>query len=287
MKNRIITIILVIILIAGIGSLSYPLVSNILRDRRQDKIITEFNQEMEKISSDEIDKVRAAAQSYNEGLLGTVVISDPFDPNKEEKADDEYFEVLNIDKSGIMGYVEIPRINVYEPIYHGTSESVLNKGVGHLENTSFPIGGIGTHSVLSGHTGLVEAEIFTNLTSLKKDDIFFIHTLTDILAYQIDQIKVVEPWNTGDLHIDPEQDYVTLVTCTPYGINSHRLLVRGKRVEYTPDITKQADRQKKEGGGNENWKEIYGKAIIKGLMVAALILTVVVIILIYSKDKKE
>ena len=286
MKNKIITIVLVIVLIGGIGSLSYPLISNMLRDRRQDQILTEFNQQMEKISSDELDDARASAQAYNEELLGTVIISDPFDPKKTEQTDDGYFEIINLEKNGIIGYVEIPRIKVYEPIYHGTSERVLVKGVGHLRDTSFPIGGTGTHAVLSGHTGLPEAEIFTNLTALKTGDIFFIHILKETLAYEIDQIKVVEPSNTSDLHIDSEEDYVTLVTCTPYGINSHRLLVRGKRVEYTPDVAEQAHQQKNEGGGNENWKEIYGKAIIKGLLISALILTIVVIILKYTKAKK-
>lgn len=287
MKNKIITIILVIILIGGIASLSYPLISNMLRDRRQDQILSEFNQEMEAVPSNEIENARMTAQAYNEQLLGTVIISDPFDPKKKEQADDEYFEILNLDKNGIIGYVEIPRIDVYEPIYHGTSETVLAKGVGHLRNTSFPIGGTGTHAVLSGHTGLPEAEIFTNLTALKKDDIFFVHILKETLAYQVDQIKVVEPSDTRDLHIDTEQDYVTLVTCTPYGINSHRLLVRGRRVEYTPEVAEQAHQQKNEGGGNENWKEIYGKAIIKGLLIAAFILTVIVIILHFKKVREN
>lgn len=284
MKNKIITVILVIILLGGIGSLSYPLISNMLRERRQDKILTDFNEQMENISDDELDNARMAAQKYNEELLGSVIISDPFDPKQAEQEDDGYFEILNLEENSIIGYVEIPRINVYEPIYHGTSESVLNKGVGHLRNTSFPIGGIGTHAVLSGHTGLPEAEIFTDLTSLKEDDIFFIHILKGTIAYQIDQIKIVEPSDTSDLHIDPEQDYLTLVTCTPYGINSHRLLVRGKRVDYTPEVAEQAHTQRREGGGNENWKEIYGKAVIKGLLVSALILTIVVIIMAYAKE---
>lgn len=285
MKNKIITIILVIILIGGIGCLSYPVISNLLRDYRQDKILTEYNNEIDELSDDVIDGALAEAQEYNESLLGAVIISDPFDPINAEQIDYRYSEILNLEENGIIGYVEIPRIDVYEPIYHGTSDSVLSKGVGHLENTSFPIGGIGTHAVLSGHTGLAKAEIFTELTSLKEDDIFFIYVLNDILAYKVNQIKIVEPSDTKELYIDLEQDYVTLVTCTPYGINSHRLLVRGTRVDYTEDLLEQSFQQRNEGAGNENWKEIYGKAVIKGLLLAAVIITFFVLI-IYIREGK-
>lgn len=285
MKNKIITIILVIILIGGICCLSYPVISNLLRDYRQDKIITEYNSQLDELSNDEVEAALAEAREYNENLLGTVIISDPFDPVNAEQIDDRYSEILNFEKNGIMGYVEIPRIGVYEPIYHGTSDAVLSKGVGHLENTSFPIGGIGTHAVLSGHTGLPEAEIFTELTSLKEDDIFFIYVLNDILAYKVNQIKITEPSDTEELHIDLEQDYVTLVTCTPYGINSHRLLVRGQRVDYTEDLLEQSFQQRDEGAENENWKEIYRKAVIKGLLLATVIITFFVLIM-YIKEGK-
>lgn len=285
MKNKIITIMLIIILFVGVGFLCYPAVSNLLRDRRQDKILTEYNSEIEKMSEDDIKTALKEAQEYNEKLLGAVIISDPFDPVNAEQIDDRYSGILNLEKNGIIGYVEIPRIDVYEPIYHGTSDSVLSKGVGHLENTSFPIGGIGTHAVLSGHTGLPEAEIFTGLTSLDDGDIFFIHILNDTLAYKVNNIKVTEPSDTKELHIDLEQDYVTLVTCTPYGINSHRLLVRGTRVDYTEDLLEQSVQQRDEGIKSENWKEIYAKAVIKGVLLAAVIISFIIFIKFIKEGK--
>lgn len=277
MKDKIITILLVVLLLGGIGSLCYPLLSNILRNYRQDIILTEYNTELENMSDDTIRNARIEAMKYNEHLKGNLLVSDPF-ATENVKSDDEYSRILNIEKDGIIGYVEIPRIHVYEPIYHGTKDSVLSKGVGHLEHTSFPIGGIGTHAVLSGHTGLPEAEIFTNLSVLKEKDIFYIHILKETLAYQVDQIKVVEPADTSDLHIEPKQDYVTLLTCTPYGINSHRLLVRGIRVECTKELTEQAQQQRDEGGENELWKEAFGKAVIEGILIAAIILAFVLLI---------
>lgn len=272
MRDKIITILLVILMIAGIGSLCYPVLSNLLRERGQVQILTEYDEEVERRSEEEIEAARMAASDYNESLLGTVIISDPFSPDDRKDTQENYNGILNLNKDGIIGYVEIPRIDVYEPIYHGTSEETLEKGVGHLEETSFPIGGLCTHAVLSGHTGLADAKIFTDLNSLEEGDIFFIHILKEKLAYQVDQIKVVEPSDTGDLHIDPDQDYVTLVTCTPYGINSHRLLVRGSRVPYTSDIEVEVQAQKEEGAGYENWAEIYGKAVVQGLLLAAVIL---------------
>lgn len=272
MREKIITILLSILMIIGFGSLGYPVVSNLQRERGQAKIITEYDEAMESRQDEEIEAARALAIDYNRELLETVVISDPFSPENITELRDYYSEVLDVNGDGIIGYVEIPRIGVYEPIYHGTSEETLAKGVGHLENTSFPIGGISTHAVLSGHTGLPEAKIFTDLISLEENDIFFVHILKDTLAYQVDQIKVVEPSDTSDLHIDTEQDYVTLVTCTPYGVNSHRLLVRGSRVPYTPEVEMQAQMQKEEGAGYENWMEIYGKAVIRGFLLASIIL---------------
>ena len=209
MKNKIINIFLVLILLCGIGVLSYPFISNILQDRKQDQILTEYNEEMEKLSDAEIEDAKEKAKQYNDSLSNTVVISDPFDPDAADDMSADYISALNLEKNGIMAYIEIPRIDVYEPVYHGTSEEVLAKGFGHLEGTSLPIGGESTHTVLSGHTGLPEAEIFTKLESVKEGDIFLIHVLNETLAYKVDQIKVVEPSETDDLKIVPGYDYAT------------------------------------------------------------------------------
>ena len=176
----------------------------------------------------------------------------------------------------------------HKHIDHGTSEEVLAKGVGHLEGTSLPIGGESTHTVLSGHTGLPEAEIFTKLESVKEGDIFLIHVLNETLAYKVDQIKVVEPSETDDLKIVPGYDYATLVTCTPYGINSHRLLVRGIRTEYTQDVSDEAAGQAEEGPDGGGWKAMYEKAIIEGILFAVILVVLInVIVRKFGKKNKS
>ena len=165
------------------------------------------------------------AEEYNAGLIGS---SDRWTMDDAEQA--EYESVLNLTGSGIMGYIEIPRINCSLPIYHGTDEAVLQIAVGHIEGSSMPIGGQGTHAVLSGHRGLPSAKLFTDLDQLEEGDVFLIRVMDEILTYEINQILIVLPYEMEALAIDPEQDYCTLVTCTPYGINSHRMLVRGRRI---------------------------------------------------------
>lgn len=277
MKSRLITIFLVILLITGIGILSYPMISNMLHDQKRDEILTEYNEELAKMPDEKLETVRETAERYNRSLSDMVIISDPFDSDAAGSLDEDYMQTLNLEKNGVMAYVEVPRLDICEPVYHGTSDKVLAKGVGHLMGTSLPIGGKGTHAVLSGHTGLPDAEIFTKLESIKEGDIFLIRVLNETLAYRTDQIKVVEPSDTDDLKIDSEQDYVTLVTCTPYGINSHRLLVRGIRTEYTPELQKEADKQKSEGTDGENWKRIYGKSILEGVLIAFLLIFMIVL----------
>lgn len=285
MRNKITNIILILCVLAGVGILAYPFVSNMLHDRKQDEIITEYDEQMENLAEEEKEEMLAAARRYNEDLIGNVVLSDPFDPEALERINEDYDELLNYDDDGIMGYVEIPRIDVYEAIYHGTSDEVLAKGIGHLANTSLPVGGDGTHSVLSGHTGLPEAELFSNLEEMVEGDVFYIHVLGETLAYEVDQIKVVEPSDTSDLQIEADHDYVTLVTCTPYGINSHRLLVRGTRIPYDASAKAAGEAQAQEGMSSETWKEVYGKALLTGCLIAVLVL--LIIWLIVRKTKKN
>ena len=286
MRNKIINTILVLCVLAGVGILVYPFVSNMLHDRKQDEIITEYDEQMENLAEDEKAQMLEAARQYNEDLIGNVVLSDPFDPAALEKIRGDYKNLLNYNGDGIIGYVEIPRLDVYEAVYHGTSDEVLAKGIGHLANTSLPVGGEGTHSVLSGHTGLPEAELFSNLEQMEEGDVFYIHVLGETLAYQTDQIKVVEPSDTGDLHIDIEHDYVTLVTCTPYGINSHRLLVRGTRIPYDASVRAAGEAQAHEGMSSETWKEVYGKALLIGCFAAATVLLLIWLI-VRKTGKRE
>lgn len=202
----------------------------------QSTTIANYQKAVENLSNEEIEKMKVDAKEYNESLYNSH-ITDPYVNNK--KLAKRYKQLLNIDN--VMGYIEIPKIKVYLPIYHGSSKKVLEKGVGHLANTSLPIGGKSTHSVLTGHRGLPSATLFTNIDQLDQGDVFYLHIFNDVLAYKVDQIKVVNPEDSQDLSIIQGEDYVTLITCTPYGINTHRLLVRGTRIPY---VTKEEHIQK-------------------------------------------
>ena len=177
-----------------------------------------------------------------------------------------------------MGSIEIPSIKVYLPIYHGTDSTSLEKGAGHLENSSFPVGGRGTHAVISAHTGLPSAKMFDNLTEVKEGDVFYIHVLNQTLAYEVNQIKVVLPENTSDLLIDRNEDYVTMVTCTPYGINSHRLLVRGTRIPYREAKKKEHTQTKKDS----KWK-----AYVLAAIIAVILLLIAFIYRRYQEKKRR
>ncbi|BFK89603.1 MULTISPECIES: class C sortase [Blautia] len=225
-------ILIILLIITGLGIFFYPYVSNWLIEKNASYIIETYDQAVEASGNQEIEKEWKKAKEYNDSLEGTV-LKDPFIEGSGMALQDNYKELLNID--GIMGYVEIPAIDVKLSIFHGTSDATLQKGIGHLEGSSLPIGGSGTHAILTGHTGLSKAKFFTDLVELKEGDRFYLRILDKTLAYLVDQIKVVEPENTKDLQSISGKDYVTLLTCTPYGVNSHRLLVRGVRTEYHPE----------------------------------------------------
>lgn len=217
------------------------------------------------------DKAFQEAKEYNEDLTKSAVqLTDPFKAKKSDGETMIYNNILNLDHSGIMGYLEIPCISVNLPIYHGTDAEILERGVGHLAASSIPVGGKSTHSVLTGHTGLSSAKLFTDLTEMKNDDLFFIHVLDRILAYKVDQISVVKPEDTEKLQIIDGKDYVTLVTCTPYGVNDHRLLVRGARTKYEKTQESSIRLRNKDS----QWMGTYKRAIAIGLaIVMALVLS--------------
>ena len=220
------------------------------------------------------------AREYNEALLkANIKLTDPFSLEDQAGGEFNYDSILNYNKNGVMGFIDIPKIDVYLPIYHGTSNEVLEKGIGHLENTSFPIGGESTHAVISGHTGLNSAKMFTDLTSMELDDQFYIDILGDTLAYKVINIEVVEPDDVSSLSIQDGKDLVTLVTCTPYGINSHRLLVTGERTEYIKD-----EHDAYKVSGDTEWMKSYKRAILIGLaLVIALFVISKFVKLIRSK----
>ncbi len=229
-SEKILLIIAVIFIIVGTGIFLYPSISNYFAEKNHVEAIRNYDKIVAGIEEDSIKEEKEKAQTYNENLSGDPV-HDPFVLGSGYALPENYKEVLNLSEDGIMGYIQIPKISVDLPIYHGTSEEVLEKGVGHIQNTSVPIGGSSTHSVLTGHTGLPNAELFTRLDELVVGDVFYIHILNERLAYKVYEIKVVLPDNIDELRITSGEDLVTLVTCTPYGVNSHRLLVKAERVE--------------------------------------------------------
>ncbi|WP_243259599.1 class C sortase [Eubacterium sp. 1001713B170207_170306_E7] len=233
LKKTYTSILIILTFLLGIAIMGYPFFSSWYNQMWQKQLITEYNDTVSDISSETKQSELAACYAYNQSLLQNVVLTDPFDRNADLAVSEAYSQRLNVQENGIMAHLEIPKIDVNLPIYHGTSEVVLDMGVGHLEKSSLPIGGTATHAVLSAHTAYAEAEMFNDLIELNEADVFYLTVLDDKLAYQVDQIKVVEPTDTSDLKIDRNEDYVTLVTCTPYGVNSHRLLVRGTRIPYT------------------------------------------------------
>ena len=224
------TIILTVILLTGLGVMLYPTVSDYWNSFHQTRAIANYDAVVAELDETDYEALFQAAEEYNEKLreLGA-----PF--SEHEELSELYYSVLDVAGNGIVGYINIPKINVNLPVYHGTSDSVLNVAVGHLEGSSLPIGGESRHSVLSAHRGLPSAKLFTNLDQLEVADIFTITVLNRVLTYEVDQILIVEPTQMEALNVTRGKDYVTLLTCTPYGINSHRMLVRGHRVENIDD----------------------------------------------------
>ena len=269
-------ILIAVICLAGIGLFSYPYLSNYLAEKNASYVIRDYTEKMQTTDQSAVEAAKKEAIKYNENLSGNPV-HDPFVPGSGMVMQDNYYDVLSLYDS--MGYIDIPKIGVQIPIYHGTSENVLQKGIGHLEGSSLPIGGRGTHSILTGHTGLVHAKLFTDLTMLEKGDKFFIYVLDEIIAYEVDDIRVVDPKETQGLKRIKEQDYCTLITCTPYGINSHRLLVRGTRIEYTPEVLEQEAAEY--GGMSEEEKML----LIAG--GTALVIMILVILFVAKKKPKN
>ena len=221
-----------LIIISGIIMICYPSFSSFINQQFANKEIAEYNDEMENTSEKKLQETMQMAYDYNATLPGGYP-ADPFTgSNIANLKGTEFEDFWMVQDGAMLGYVEIPSIDVYLPIYYGTSKEVLDEGAGLVGNTSLPVGGNGTHAVISAHTGMASKKLFTDLDLVNEGDIFFIHVLNQNFAYQADQIKVVLPEETEDLYIQEGKDYVTLLTCTPFGINDHRLLVRGERIDY-------------------------------------------------------
>lgn len=268
---------------ASLVMMFYPWISNFVNQHQADITVDNYKKKEKSLSEEQKEEMWKKAQMYNADLAkNRVELTDPFVESKSAiKSSLIYNNLLNIDKSGMMCYLEIPCINVNLPVFHGTAASTLERGIGHLEGSSLPVGGKSTHAVLTGHTGLNNAKLFTDLTEVKEGDLFFLHTLGKDLAYRVIEIEVVLPEETQDLLIRKGKDLVTLITCTPYGVNSHRLFVTGIRTKYTPEEKENAkdDRSK-----DSQWMNAYKKAAIIGLAIA---LAVIILLKSFSKIREH
>ena len=241
MKKKAGNLVICIIFLAGLSLLLYPFVANQWNNYRQKQLISGYEQvvsDKEAAEGIDYDAERKKAEDYNEALL-PCVLPDSFAFAESSGVDPVYMNTLNIAGDEMMGSVEIPKINIKIPIYHTTEEDVLNKGAGHLEGSSLPVGGANTHAVISAHRGLPSASLFTDLDQMKVGDHFLLHVLDETLCYEVDKISVVKPEDTSALAVEDGQDLVTLLTCTPYGVNTERLLVRGHRVPYVEEEVKE------------------------------------------------
>jgi sortase A len=225
MRRKLSTILFVIVFLAGLSLLLYPTVSDYWNSFHQSRAIASYVDAVDNTDEQKLEEMRQAAEAYNEKLLSK---QDRYDMSDSDRA--EYESLLDVSGTGVMGYVEIPSINVLLPIYHGTDNTILQIGVGHIEGTSLPVGGASTHCAVSGHRGLTSSKLFTDIDQMVEGDTFKLYVLGETLTYEVDQIRIVLPDELNDLKIEEGQDYCTLITCTPYGVNSHRLLIRGHRI---------------------------------------------------------
>lgn len=255
------------IFLVGMSVMLYPSISNFMHQRAQVGVIDDYREKAEKMTKEQIDEMKNAAREYNARIAEVSIKQNA----AASSATPDYWSILNINED-VMAYISIPVCDINLPIRHGCGDDVLQKSAGHLPGSSFPIGGASTHSVITAHRGLPSAKLFTNIDSLKIGDQFYIHGPDETLAYEVDQIKVVLPDDTRDLRIIEGEDYVTLVTCTPYGINTHRLLVRGKRTAYIPQVEEQqaAETKKK----NNRMLMLY----IAGILTAILVICIAYIL---------
>ena len=264
-----------ILFFVGVASILYPFVGNLVSVMTANVVIGSYDEEVKKLDTSEIDELLAKANEYNRSLYSGL------------KTDVDAKCLNRTD--GIMCYVDVPKVNIYLPVYYGTSNEVLEKGCGYLENTSLPVGGKNTHSVISGHTGLPSAEMFTQLDQVEVGDMFYIHILNKILAYKIDKIQDVKPNETDSLRIVSGEDYVTLLTCTPYGINDRRLLVRGTRVPYTPEENSESTSEITDPPTSEEAlsQNVINQILIIGAIFLAAIITFVLACIMLHIDRKK
>ena len=249
----------------ALGITLYPMISTWYNERHQAEVHIHYQEKVEQVDNTKLIEAKELAVAYNQTILPGAQDEDSFSKEALLSASENYGSLLNLAGDGIMGYVEIPTIGVTLPIYHGTNNSTLERGVGHLLGSSLPVGGESTHSVLTAHSGMASAKMFSDLDRLKKGDVFFLDVLGERLAYQVDQIKTVLPYDTTFLQTEIGNDLCTLVTCTPFGVNTHRLLVRGTRIEYEEAEVIVEEKLETEEPVKSTWEQQYLQGILIGI----------------------
>ena len=255
-----------LVFLLALGITLYPFVSNYLAEKYQSTAMAAYSDAISRMDDTTLMREREAAQQFNRSI-GVISMSGPDAISRLNAARDGYDDLLNVNDNGIMGYIRIPAIDVELPIYHGVENSTLEQGVGHLPGSSLPVGGESTHAVLAAHSGLASQRMFTDLEQLREGDRFYLSVLGETLAYEIDQMLVVEPDDAAALELQPGMDLVTLITCTPYGVNTHRLLVRGKRVPYEP--AQQEVVEAEAAPEPSTWRRQYVKGLALGVGIMA------------------
>ena len=258
----------------ALGLTLYPVISNYVNKKYASQVHTAYQEVMEQADNSELLKAKELADAYNRTLVPGA--TEAYSQEGLQAASQDYDSQLNLAGNGIMGYVEIPKISVNLPIYHGTENDSLERGIGHLLGSSLPIGGENTHAILSGHSGMASQKMFTDLELLTVGDVFYLHVLNETLAYQVVEINTVLPYDTSLLGIVPGEDLCTLVTCTPYGVNTHRLLVRGSRIPYAEAELLMAETVSEEAAAS-TWEEKYLQGIILGIAAALVLILVIAI----------
>lgn len=273
-RRTIITISLAVLLfLLALGLTVYPIFSSRYNEAHQSQIHTEYQDAVNALPDTAIPEARAAAQSYNEELWSSIVQYGSYSKDSVTSAMEEYAGLLDLTGTGTMGYVHIPKLAVSLPIYHGTEEETLDRGVGHLIGSSLPIGGSSTHAILTGHSGLASQKMFSDLDKLEVGDTFYLEVLNEFLAYEVDQINTVLPHDTAYLGLEEGKDLCTLVTCTPFGVNTHRLLIRGHRIAYTPEDEESPTIEPAETSEpvDSTWEQEYEKGVYFAIGVVVVI----------------
>ena len=273
----------ILVFLTALGITLYPIISNYVNQKYASKIYTEYEKMIQNVDDTSLKDARRLAEQYNNALAPVSA----YEQESLSEASQNYDTLLNMGGNGIMGYVEIPSIQVNLPIYHGTDSETLERGIGHLRGSSLPIGGASTHSVLSGHSGLAGQKMFTDLLQVKEGDVFYLHVLGETLAYQVISLNTVLPYDTSLLGITPDADLCTLITCTPLAVNTHRLLVTGERIPYESAQEIQAEMQQETTEVESAWEQEYLHGLYIALAIVLLLMIICCAVAFFGRNKND